>query len=197
MLRTVGLVHYPFEPAGPFMCVPACINMILGRRGFKTFTQEEIAKALGLVVPPSLASQYPWASVSDDEALWGVHPQVETTSLNRFFQLHGIPLSEVFWPGSRLSPVEYRQFATAQLALGNDIVVGYDFRTVFGSGRHRGHVSLVCGAHHESDSLWLVDPDSPTLLLAPVASLALGIWVRRDGFWVISQNPHMSSRSTP
>ena len=37
----------------PYCCVPACLHMVFNRHGLKRFSQERIAKRLGLIVPRS------------------------------------------------------------------------------------------------------------------------------------------------
>jgi hypothetical protein len=58
--------------------------MILGRRGLKTLPQDMIARSLGLILPPNLHSRYPWVCVSNQESEWGVHPQADGSTIDRF-----------------------------------------------------------------------------------------------------------------
>jgi hypothetical protein len=177
---------YPLEKAGEFMCVPACLNMIFKRRQLAALPQEVLASELGLTIPKRLQHLHPHAAISDDAKLWGVHPQNPTTSLARLFSNNLIPLAETFYLSSQIpSSYGYTEFIDTQLELGNDIIVGYDYASVFLIGAHVGHVSLVCQANQQA--VWLLDPESTDEGSKPVpmSSLLAGIKAVNDGFWII------------
>jgi hypothetical protein len=181
----VASLYLP-EYAERFMCVPACINMILRRRNLPTLSQESIARELDLVVPLELAGRHPWARLSDKEADWGVHPQTTQASLSSFFHRHCLPIQELFYRPSSIFGRDYADFIATNLALDNDLIVGYDYASVFGAGSHAGHVSLVVGVERERDLIHLVDPEQPTAqLTASLEGIVKGSEARRDGFWVI------------
>ena len=180
------MIVYPRESAAEFMCVAACLNMVLARRGLPRFPQDVIARDLGLAVPPSLATRYPWARVSEQEEDWGVHPQVPGTSLADFIACHSIPLDELFYSPFEIFSREYGEFLSQNLEHGNDILVGYDYAAVFTAGRHRGHVSIIAGVDARTEFVSLIDPESPTEYVGvSLRDLITGINVQRDGFWVI------------
>ena len=181
-------IDYPFEPADAFLCVPACINTLLRRRGLQGLPQAEIAKELGLIVPPTLAEVYPWAPTSDLEADWGVHPQRAETSLTAFFRKHDIPLRELFYRPQEIFGRDYEEFIAANLAHDNDMLVGYDFRTAIGEGSHVGHVSIISGVNSRRTVVRLIDPERPTAVSVGVPDLLRGVTAQKDGFWVIGSD---------
>ena len=178
-------IQYPFEAAGTLLCVPACINMLLRRRGLRVFPQEQIAQELGLVVSPDQAATYPWAASSDQESEWGVHPQDQEHSLMSFFVRHGVDLDELFYRPSHIFGRDYADFIASNLAQGNDVLVGYDFKVVFGAGRHVGHVSIVSGVNSSKALITLIDPERRTPVTASLKILMDGVETVTDGFWVI------------
>jgi hypothetical protein len=170
------------------MCVPACLNMILGRRGFEQLPQAVIATELGLVVPPRLRDVFPTAGVSENKRDWGVHPQHEGTSLKSLFARHDLPLSELFYLPSHIpSSFGYADFLISNLEFGNDVIVGYDYATVFGVGGNVGHVNLICDVDSVQDFACLLDPEfvdqGPQWV--KIKDLINGIRAQQDGFWVI------------
>ena len=187
--------HYPPEKAEPLMCVPACLNMIFRRRGLEPIPQKLIAVELGLVVPLRLQNSFPLACISEDSRDWGVHPQDERTSLKGFFDRQRIPLEEKFYLSSQIpTSFGYAEFLSLALESGNDVIVGYDYATVFRSGGNVGHVSLICDVDSAKDVAWILDPESadegPMHVL--LRDLVAGVRTQRDGFWIIG--PHEAVR---
>lgn len=179
---------YPAEQADNLMCVPACLNMILQRRGLQPFSQESIAGELGLIVPPELHGAFPSAGISADNRDWGVHPQNEATSLTAFLSRHRIQLCEAFYSPQQIpSSFGYGEFLLSAIEAGNDVIVGYDYAAVFGVGRHVGHVSLVCDVDSTGTRVCLLDPEfvdrGPQWL--GLDQLLTGIRAQGDGFWLI------------
>jgi hypothetical protein len=180
---------YPFEAGEDLMCVPACINMILMRRRFKRLPQQLIAHELGLVVPPHRVKEFPSARVSDCEKEWGVHPQDHEASVGRLFDQYDIPLAEQFVSIAKIPADCHGEFLCDQLQEGNDVIVGYDYLTLRGKGKHVAHVSLITDVDPHAGWVWLLDPagdgrNEPGAEV-PLQYLARATWEVHDGFWCI------------
>jgi len=150
--------------------------------------QAASASLLGLTVPLRLAHLYSGATVSEDRLKWGVHPQNRETSITKLFEHYNLHLVETF-----VSPLQvpssygYAEFIGTQLDAGNDIVVGYDYASVFSAGANVGHVSLISEVDGSADLVWLVDPEDSGDDPRPVSMrrLITGIRAQKDGFWLI------------
>jgi hypothetical protein len=102
MLVSNASGRYAYGRSDSYLCVPACLNMIFGRHGFKTLPQDVIARSLGLVVPLELRSRYPWAFVSNEESGWGVHAQADGSTIDRFLEDMRISLHHTFVEGNHI-----------------------------------------------------------------------------------------------
>ncbi len=178
-------VHiYPHEHADEFMCFSACLNMIFRRRELPRFEQEILAYELGLVIPDRLREKYPKAKISNEDNLWGVH--TEENSISDMFSKYNIPLVEKYYHYLEIPPSNYYDFLQAHLVADNDIIVGYDYATVFLKGSHVGHVSLIYKVDDPHDIVYLVDPDIPDTNLQKVNMRTLLSGTRLGGgIWII------------
>ena len=174
------------------MCYPACLNMIFKRRGLNTYSQLQIASSLGLKIPPSLKNKYPETEVSDDETQWGVHPDKDN-SLQRFINDNSIDLYFKFLNLRSIPSNTIIDCINDNLEKGNDIIVGYDYATVFEAGENVGHVSLLSSLNEVANTVQLVDPEVPHPIEVCIKKLLKGIYKRYSGFWIfIRPGEHIS-----
>lgn len=178
---------YRYEQSDYFMCVPACLNMILKRRNLTTYPQAEIAYHLDLVVSPELIAKYPRARVSADEKDWGVHPQSDRTTIEEFLRKQGIPLVFKYISAKEVPTDSVTDFLSDNLCQDNDIMVGYDYATVFEEGKNVGHVSLIRSVNTSLETVELLDPEHADTIMVRLKDLIRGVLHQRDGFWVFGE----------
>lgn len=181
---------YIHEHSSSLMCVPACLNMILSRRGFLKHSQSELAYELGLTVPQDMSEMYPGAKVSRIKTEWGVHPQSREHSLSGLLDKLNVPLCYQFISVNEIVSSEVESFMFENLLRGNDIIVGYSYRSVFGDGENVGHVSLISDVIKAQGKVHLVDPEIPETREVSVSSLLKGVKDKHDGFWLFAEKRH-------
>lgn len=192
-------MNYEFERSRDFLCVPACINMILRRRGLTAFDQLELAVELGLVVPSERAADFPGARVSDEEQEWGVHPQQPQYSLRGFLLRQEMPLEHKFIHWREVPSSAHIDFVVSHLDAGNDVIVGFDYKVVFSAGGHSGHVSLVLSSNPMTETMELLDPASAsgTSTIVPLPHLIRGMAGKQDGYWLFGQEGSIDGVEPP
>lgn len=179
--------NYPFETSMPYMCVPACLNMIFARRALKKYPQEELGYKLGLTIPPSMLENYPKAKTSTLEKEFGVHPQNADSSINLLFKDYGIPLDFHFMSINEVPSSAVESFLIENLNKDNDIIIGYDYLTAFGEGGHFNHTGLVADVLGKTGQLVIIDPEEKLPIKINTFSMLKGIRSINDGFWLIGK----------
>lgn len=133
-------MRYKHISQKPYCCLPACVQMILYRRGVQgTPTQAEIAENLGVIVPPNDPRW--WGSSRNGRWLGpGAHADLPEYSLTRFFEKYQYTLREEYRAGSYFHSEEFLgNFLIYHLGVGSDIIVGYQLHAEM----RCGHVSLI------------------------------------------------------
>lgn len=176
---------YIAERSDSYMCFPACLNMIFKRRDLKIFPQQQIAYSLGLKIPLYMKEKYPNAQISDIESEYGVHPNNEN-SLEQFINRNGIELKLKYINLKDIPSNSIIDCLCDNLETGNDIIVGYDYATVFQDGLHVGHVSLICSVDELKNTVVLMDPEEYQPIEVDIRKLLAGILKRSSGFWIFS-----------
>ena len=171
-----------------FLCVPKSINRVLNDQGLPTLDPLELGLELGLVVPISRLADYPGARVSEQEAQWGVHPQEAPYDIESFLLRHSIPLSYKFVLYNNIPSGEHVFFMESNLATGNSIIVGYDYKSVFGRGGNSGHVSVITKVDSIRDIVVLWEPENNEYINIQFNQLSIGIMKVRDGYWIFGRN---------
>ena len=171
----------------PYCCVLACISIILDRRGISHGSQEEIGYKLGLIVPPEDAHFFERVRTGP-KPLAGYGTQVSKArySINSFFRKAGINLKETYyWIEDIKTP---KRFIADQLASGNDIMVCFNYKALYGRGDW-GHVSII--ESMDNDTVTLIEPgkNSPSRRKVSIDKLLHAMEVhgrpRRGGLWII------------
>lgn len=174
----------------PYCCVPAVLQMILKRRGLPFMTQDEIGWDLGLIVPPEAASGFTSVRTGPmPRAGYGTRTSNPEFSIESYFDRRGLPLSIM-----RISPVsldELIPIIVAALAQGDDIVLCFNSRVLFGDGDIE-HVSLIEAFAIDSGRVTVVDPaiDAPKRRNTTIADIFKTIRNHDaseiGGLWIIS-----------
>ncbi|VVB59594.1 Uncharacterised protein [uncultured archaeon] len=172
----------------PYCCVPACISMVLDRRGIRHGSQEEIGYELGLIVPKEDAHLFTKVRTGRKPiAGYGTQVQKKKYSINNYFQKNKIRLKETYYPVEDITDVE--KFIIDNLKKGNDLLVCFDNKALYGDGDF-GHVSLIQGINN--DIVMLVDPEDARSKDVGLSKLTNAMKAhgrkRSGGFWIISQS---------
>lgn len=170
-----------------YCCVPACLSMILDRRGIDHGTQEEIGYALGLIVPEKDAHLFSNVRIGEAPISgYGTQVQHEEYAINRYFETHDIALQEQYVFLDEIEDVQI--WLEEQINAGNDVIVCFNNKPLYGTGDW-GHVSLLEGI--EGKRVFLLDPEDVTPKIREVALDDLIEAIRYHGrecyggFWVI------------
>ncbi|MBN2094722.1 MAG: hypothetical protein JW727_01620 [Candidatus Aenigmarchaeota archaeon] len=140
----------------PDCCSAACLQMILFKRGFTRFTQEKIAKELGLYIGPknkdAFSEKLKVRSKKSD-----INETVKSArKINEFFRKNRIPLSA---RGFKISQIENPEEFIRQ-ALDKDYDLWAEFSNMPIYGTSGGHDCLISGLKKKGRQCFaeLVDP---------------------------------------
>lgn len=129
----------------PFCCVPACIQMVLYRRGLSLLEQEEIGIDLGLTVPlenGGLFENVPTLTKPPtDTGDWGTRINIKKYDLNSFFKKRGFHLRSTYVHQDKIKEVPF--FIASNLEQRNDILTCFRYGTLYNENVPHGHGSLI------------------------------------------------------
>lgn len=181
-------------------CVPACMYMILERRGLPSFDQEAIGKHIGLVVSKEIAEEEGFKDVEIAEEMppggYGTRTNEEEYSLDAFFSKENLPLKSDYYTLDDIEDVP--SFIGDNLKDGNDIIVCFRVRHLYHDIDKEevgdaGHITLI--SEIEDDKVTLADTHFPEYRMVALEKLMEAIDYHRTddiydtplgGFWVIS-----------
>lgn len=175
----------------PWCCVPACVKMMLQRRGFSSGSQEEIGIELGLVVPPDQVSHFTLIGTGlEPPGGYGTRINEPEFALDTYFRRHGLQLKCDYVPGSAVDDLE--AFIADHLGAGDDILTCFRYRHLYGveAAGDCGHASLIQGM--EERTLTLADPRGPLYQSVDRDTFFASVLAHRKGdlelggFWVVS-----------
>lgn len=176
---------YSHIRAEPYLCVPACLSMLLRRRGFHPSTQISLAEVLGLTIPESLSVKYPFAEISEDPSSWGVPVHGLISKINQVLASYDRNLvhRHVMW--NEIPNGEHLEFLADELGSGADIAVGFLAGTVYDGAPPVGHLALISELL-PNEQVLLTDPEQGGAVGVRVdwSKLFSGIRDRNDGFWL-------------
>lgn len=174
----------------PSLCGPACIQMILLRRGV-WIDQEEIAKEVGARIMPK---EYKFFSLkfrlSKDPNDAGINlVEFDKKRVKYFFKKHKLTINSEVFHISKISNV--KKFIKENLDKGNDVMVNFHM-SYFDKSKKWGHFNLIekikgdvitfCDPSPESKSYWI------TTISNLVASMDKKIDGKERGFVIFSGN---------
>lgn len=188
-----GGARYHREPALPFLCVPACLNMVLERRKYATSPQVDLAKRLGLVVPQQCADEYPFAELSESPSDWGTPRATVEARISDILGELAPVLHHVYRRWQEIPSSSQLEFIADQVASGNDVAVGFDASKVYEGAEPSGHVALVMEVDCRADLVRLMDPERGSVdgVVVTWARLFSGIIAARDGYWLFGESLSM------
>ncbi len=124
-------------------CVPCAVQWILLRRKLPIFTQEEIGRALKLVVPPKYKHLFPKGiKVSAKKPLlgYGCQDSDKAGPFNRFFRNKKIPLHVTYY--KRSATEDPANLIRTSLKKGHDVMI-ITFMSALDKKKKFGHALLV------------------------------------------------------
>ncbi len=172
----------------PYCCVPTCLQMILLKRGLPLISQEDIGYDLGLTVP--LKDKKLFNKVRTGKkpnAGWGTQVGKTIYSINHFFNKNKINLKEEYLFLTKVEDI--KEFLKENLEV-KDIIVCFDYKTLYGKGENTGHVSIIGSLN--GGHLALIDPlyREPKYRKISLTKLSKAIEKhgkdKRGGLWIIS-----------
>lgn len=179
---------YHFIDVKEGFCVPRVIKLVLMRRRLKEISLEEIGRNIGLMVPKSLAKEYPNSIVSKK----GIFEQhFDEKKINDFFKRYNIPLMVKHYYFTNIDKIR----KLLGLFKNEDIAVCYDFPTLAnlsGKDRHWGHWSLI--SDFNDNELILFESKSNRKYLKTVSYEEMSKAIKKHGkkklggFWIFTKN---------
>lgn len=151
----------PYAPLlqKPSLCAAACLQMILYRRGFGLYDQEEMAEILDIPVHISRAGAFSrnLRTVEDPYELF--HTVESEVSINKFLGYKKLPLIARAYKASKIGDVA--RFAASQLDNRNDVWVELHLDEVTGNPMIHDNVVQSVEFYRTGDFLVTLNP-SPT-----------------------------------
>lgn len=183
--------RYRRESSLPLLCVPACINMVLTRRGYSSLPQTEIASQLGLVAPQRMSDIYPFAEISEDPCAWGVRSATVEPRIRALLAEQAPALHHVFRRWQEVPASSQLEFVAEHLASGNDVAVGFRASDIYTGAAPVGHVALIMEVDGLREEVRLMDPQVGTEegVVVSWRRLLTGIMAVQDGYWLFGNNP--------
>lgn len=175
----------------PYCCVPACVQMILRRRGLRvSVSQARMAYELGIILSKNEKHLLPESHKGrKPRAGWGTRIHLKRYSLTSFFRRQGYALVDVFYSSAKFASADkLKIFLEKNLECGYDLLICFNYPALYGFAGAYGHASLV--ENVRGGSVILCDPDpgskrAKTVTLKNLLSALKnhhkgGIWVIRD-----------------
>ena len=158
------------------LCVPAVLQMLLEHHGIFGFTQESIAEQL-LIIPDDSTI---------DHIRWGA--QIDSNTLNCFFERNNIPLREEFVSASIfIDEIYFEDYICKLLTENFSIICGYNYTMLFSHGEDTyRHVSIITNLNKSSITLLDPGPKEYGYKKVPSYELLRAIKMARDGLWCIT-----------
>lgn len=186
MAKIKAKYSYEIVIAEPFMCVPACLEIILNIYGFN-LNQNEIAEYFGIHVPQDYEGKISNIIKTDEENKWGI--VFRENSLNDFFKDKALPLNERFVPINTLADWEFEEVVQKNLIEGNHLICGFSYEKLYKgfNNDNIGHVSIIESINSENIMLLDPGPHGVGRKNVNVYDLFKAIHFKKDGLWIISE----------
>lgn len=185
-----------------YCCAPACILMIMYRRGIPLVPQELLGHHLGLVVPKEVRGLF-WnvhAAKQRPPAGYGTRASEPRYSAERAFRKLKIPLKETFHPLRNFDDGSFRKFLKAVEREDRDVLVCFDQRVLSGErktkrGYRQGHLCVIDRVDLKNDAVRLIDPSvkQPKWRTVKIGNLKRAMewhWPGSAGFWEFTNRDH-------
>jgi hypothetical protein len=142
----------------PYLCVAACLQMVLYRRGIPLLEQEDIANELGLIIPEEDLKYFAHARTGEmPSSGWGTQIQNDQYSMQKLFDKQAWPLN--FTRYSEIHSVDELREKLLQVQHDNgaDAMLCFDYGILWGLKDHGGHVCVF--EKIEGDIVHIIDPE--------------------------------------
>jgi hypothetical protein len=178
-----------------YCCVPTCIQMVMYKNSIPLVSQEDIGNVLGLTVPKEDAYLFKNPRTGErPRAGWGTQIYKDEYSPNVAFQKLQIPLQmELHLIDEFGSVKDVITFLSSQQDDNSDILVCYDYGTLFDTDSTSGHVNVFDGIDIDSQLITLIDPEQkvPKYRVVHAEKLFDAMVVhtkdKSGGFWKLSK----------
>lgn len=146
----------------PFCCGPACLQMVMLRKGIKLLPQELLGYHMGLTVPPESAKHFYNVRVSETpptKSGFGTQIQTEEFSLPKALKNLNIPLSfEFLGADDFTSLTQFKTRVEELLAQDEDILICLHIGTLSNDpAKDYGHIMVL--DYLENDTLHFMESD--------------------------------------
>ena len=144
-----------------YCCVPACISMIMLRKGIPLLPQELIGYELGLIVPDKVANKFWNPRVGEPYSSgYGTNVGEDKINPNTAFAKLNIPLKMNFKYIDEFDDEEkFLEYLKAVMEKDKDVLACFDWGTFSGNKEKKwGHVCLVDMVDFNKKEIRLIDP---------------------------------------
>lgn len=179
-----SIAYKPFAQQ-PYCCVPATLQWILYRRGFKTFDQGELGAELGLRLPIKGRAMFthPKIKFLNKEPKGGYGTQIEKPqySIQNFFDRYKIPLkiSNLYHIDT---VAQLKKIIIANLSSNNDTILRYSNKIFKENGQKSyGHFSVICSFDQNTGLVGIGDPEEPHFKTATLEDIIFSTSDTIDG----------------
>lgn len=187
MLNSVQTAHhYDLIVANEYLCVAACLEMILKAESI-IMPQSEIGEYFGINVSSDYSGPIRNVKYTDDLNRLGIVLKEE--SINEFFSQFQIPLKEDYVSIKTLQDWMFEDLLAEKLALGSHVVCGFSYGTLYKDEAKKriGHVGLVEAIGRNSVVMLDPGPLNAGEKQVEIGDLFSAIHQKNDGVWVISR----------
>ena len=174
-------------------CVPACLSMIMYRRGIPLMPQEHLAYHLGLIVPKEDVHLFSKSRTGiKPSAGYGTQIEKKQFSPNTVFPKLGIPLVMTYHPAKELDEEDLINLLVEGEQKDKDFLICFDTGALGNSKKHGGHVCVFDSINTKKKTIVLIDPSSsqPKWRTVSIADLHRGMcyhWNKSGGIWEFRQ----------
>lgn len=185
-------MRYKHISQKPHCCVPACMQMILRRRGLPLLSQVKIAFDLGAIFQQSrkqLLEELKKGKQLPTPQKAVRFQRIKKYSLAVFFRRRGYPLQAEYYCALRFRSIrDFRCFLERTLKTDSDLLVLFNYAKLFHRRGRWGHGCLIEAVRGEY--VLLKDPDSRYKRARKILLRNLFLATKDDpkiGVWVISE----------
>lgn len=142
-------------------CVPTCIQMIMYKHGIPLAPAELIGYYLGLTIPKE-ELKYFWKGRTGKKprAGWGTQIYKKEYSPNVAFEKLGIPLRMSLRLINEFPDLQtFSAYLKSVDKSNRDVLVCYDWGTLFNDGHHGGHVCVLDKVYLRRGEMRIIDPE--------------------------------------
>jgi len=176
-----------------YCCVPTCIQMVMLRHNIPLVPAELIGYKMGLTVPEEDA-KYFWHARTGERppAGYGTQAGKPQYGPNAVFKSLKIPLKMSWSLIDKFRTYETFFEYLKKFSDEKDILVCYDWGTLFDKNQHNGHVCVLDKVDLKNETMRIIDPEvyAPKWITLPIRKMyeAMVYHGKKNsgGFWELS-----------